>query len=60
VADNVRVAVVEEIGKVLIYFFFEWQRVNDVAVKGEGEFYSVYGSDNWLGSVYYGDVVAFA
>jgi hypothetical protein len=33
VAHDIGVAVVEEIGKVLIYFFFEWQRVDDVAIK---------------------------
>ena len=59
-AHNIGVAVVEEIGKVLIHFFFERKRVNNVAVKGEGKFYSVYGCNNWLGAVDYGDIVAFA
>jgi hypothetical protein len=33
VANDIGVAVVEEIGKVLIYFFFKRQRIDDVAVK---------------------------
>jgi hypothetical protein len=44
----------------LVHFFPERQRINDVSVKGEGEFYSVYGGNHWLGAVDYGDIVAFA